>query len=289
VERSRQPTVEHLPLHLRSLVMLTKMRGVLGGALHRTRAMRSLRTVLRDSSDAGSIEDWGRSLSDPTGYYLDCVRCFHSEAFPEMLRIHRRYFQERRRGFGEDAFHVMWWMLFRELRPARFLEIGVYRGQALSLASLLQRELKIEGSVVGVSPFAASGDAVSQYREDLDYLADTRSNFRHFSLPEPQLVRAYSTDPVAAARIHLNQWDAIYIDGNHDYEIARADWELCAANIRLKGVIVLDDSALGSTYRPPAFATAGHPGPSRVADEIGSGNFTEVLRVGHNRVFQRIA
>jgi hypothetical protein len=269
--------------------MIGALRKHLGGALHRLRAKNALRKVLAQKVDHAAVEDWGRSLSDPTGYYLDCARYFHGPHFPEELKKHRRYFLQDQRGFGEDAFHVMWWMLFRELRTARFLEIGVYRGQTLSLAALLQRELGINGSVVGISPFSASGDSVSRYREHLDYMADTKANFAHFGLAEPELVQAFSTEAAACDRVTQNYWDAIYIDGNHDYEVARADWDLCAAHVAAGGVIVLDDSALGTTFQPPAFATAGHPGPSRVAREVDETRFREILRVGHNRVFQRIA
>jgi hypothetical protein len=44
------------------------------------------------------------------------------------LREPRHYFNQCRRGFGEDAFHAMWFLLFRQFRPVSFLEIGVYRG-----------------------------------------------------------------------------------------------------------------------------------------------------------------
>ncbi len=268
--------------------MLSKIRAVLGGVLRRAHAKQALRQVLRSNADVQALEDWERSLSDPTVYYLDCVRYFHTRALPEFLRRHRRYFQESRRGFGEDAFHVMWWMLFREYRPGRFLEIGVYRGQTLSLASLLQQQLAIGGTVTGISPFTPSGDTVSRYRQDVDYLADTKANFSYFNLPEPDLVRAFSTDQAARERVAQEVWDTIYIDGNHDYEVAKADWDLCATHLRRGGIVVLDDSSLGTQYKPPQFATAGHPGPSRLATEIDSTRFREVLRVGHNRVFQKI-
>jgi hypothetical protein len=54
-------------------------------------------------------------------------------------------------------------------------------------------------------------------------------------------------------------------------------------------VIVLDDSGLTTAYRPPLFATGGHPGPSRLASELDRSRFREVLQVGHNRAFERIA
>lgn len=268
--------------------MIGVLRKHFGGALHQFRSKQALRKVLDQEADFSALNDWGHSLSDPTGYYLDCVRFFHGPQFPEELKKHRRYFLRDQRGFGEDAFHVMWWMLFREMRPERFLEIGVYRGQTISLAALLHRTLGIEGSVTGISPFSPAGDAVSTYREHLDYLQDTQSNFRGFGLPAPELLRAYSTDRIATGRIRQQAWDAVYIDGNHDYEVAKADWSVCSVSVRDGGIIVLDDSALGTKYRPPYFATAGHSGPSQLAAEIENlAGFREILRVGHNRVFQK--
>jgi hypothetical protein len=234
-----------------------------------------------------SRDRWKDSLTNPTGFYFDCVQFFHS-GLENRLRDHRFYFSANGRGFGEDAFHVLWWMLLQELRPKTFLEIGVYRGQVLSHVSLLNQILKTEGSVTGISPFLPAGDAVSRYRSDIDYLEDTLKNFRHFGLPQPELIKAFSTELKAINKIQSQSWDAIYIDGNHDYEVAKQDWEICAQNLNPGGIIVLDDSALNTEYRPPAFATGGHPGPSQLAQEVDSSRFNEILRVGHNRVFQRI-
>jgi predicted O-methyltransferase YrrM len=267
--------------------MIGELRKSLGGALHRFRSRRALRGVLAQKADFSVLEDWGRSLSDPTSYYLDCVRYFYSPQFPDELKRHRRFFLQDQRGFGEDAFHVMWWLLFREMRPEHFLEIGVYRGQTISLAALLHRTLGIEGSVAGISPFSSTGDSVSTYRANVDYLEDTQTSFRAFGLAAPELLRAYSTDQIATDRVSQESWDAVYIDGNHDYEVAKADWSTCSGSVRAGGIIVLDDSALGTKYRPPHFATAGHPGPSQLAAEIDTSVFREILRVGHNRVFQK--
>jgi predicted O-methyltransferase YrrM len=89
--------------------------------------------------------------------------------------------------------------------------------------------------------------------------------------------------------IASRNWACIYIDGNHDYEIARQDWELCSEHLRPGGLIVLDDSGLTTSYVPHAhLATGGHPGPSRLTQEIDRARFREILQVGHNRVFQKI-
>jgi hypothetical protein len=234
--------------------------------------------------------NWERSLQEPTLFYLECLRYFHQQ-LPGELKDHRAYFHNvprNRRGFGEDAFHVLWFLLFREFRPSNFLEIGVFRGQIISLAALLARMGGWKCDVFGISPFTAAGDSVSRYREDIDYHSDTLTNFSYFGLPQPQLVRAVSTDPQARDLVASRSWEMIYIDGNHDYEVVRKDWEASSESLAPSGVIVLDDSASMTAYRPPVFATAGHPGPSRLAQEIDHGRFCEIIRVGHNRVFQKI-
>jgi hypothetical protein len=261
------------------------------GKLKERRALAARRQVRESrpgAADEISRADWEKSLADPGAFYLDCCRYFDRN-LPEELREHRRYFTQNRRGFGEDAFHTMWFLLFREFRPASVLEIGVYRGQSLSLAALLARTFKLQCFVQGVSPFSTAGDANSSYRSGLDYLADTLQNFAHFSLPPPSLLKAYSTDEEAQRLIASRAWNAIYIDGNHDYEIVRQDWKLCSGCLSPGGLIVLDDAGLTSNFRPPAFATAGHPGPSRLAREISRPPFVEILQVGHNRVFQKSA
>lgn len=231
---------------------------------------------------------WQQSLNEPTAFYFECLRYFYQELPPE-IRAHRLYFRNNQLGFGENPFHVMWFLLFREFKPSNFLEIGVFRGQTISLAALCGRLLNSHCEVYGISPFSVAGDSVSRYCSDVDYYDDTLANFDYFALPHPQLLRAYSTDPAAAELISSKVWDIIYIDGNHDYEIARKDWELCSVHVKKDGLIVLDDAALMSSFQPPACAaTRGHPGPSRVAQEIDRSRFRELLQVGHNRVFQKI-
>jgi SAM-dependent methyltransferase len=230
---------------------------------------------------------WPRSLHDPTTFYLECFRCFHQQLPPE-VKAHRRYFTRRKRGFGEEAFHTMWSLLFQEFQPGNFLEIGVYRGQVVSLVTLLARRAQRVCDVYGISPFSNAGDSVSRYLASVDYYADTLRNFDAFNLPHPHLLRAYSTDPQAQELIRSRSWDMVYIDGNHDYEVAKCDWQICSQAVRPGGLVVLDDSGLSSRYQPPIFATRGHPGPSQVAEEIPRHEFAEILQVGHNRVFQKI-
>jgi predicted O-methyltransferase YrrM len=265
--------------------------GFVRAHLSQLRGYAARRRILRGARRQNlekALTNWSRSLADPTGFYRDCFRYFHLQS-PAELQAHRHYFQSSQLGFGDDAFHVMWFLLFRKYKPRIFLEIGVYRGQVLSLAALLQRQLGFQGEVVGISPFEALGDSVSKYDTEIDYLADTRANFAHFNLPEPHLLKARSADSAALNLIASRKWDCIYIDGSHDYQIAKADWNICSSHINKGGLIVLDDAGLGTEFEPPIFSMKGHPGPSRVADEIDRTKFREVLQVGHNRVFEKLS
>lgn len=234
--------------------------------------------------------DWPLSIADPVLFYRRCFNYFH-KWLPAEFKEHRAFFHNvpgDRRGFGEDAFHVLWYLLFEELRPESFLEIGVFRGQVISLAALWAKLRRQTCEVCGISPFSPTGDSVSSYPRDIDYYADTLANFDHLHLPHPRLVRACSSDGAALELIGSRPWDVIYIDGNHDYDIVRQDWAACSRAIRPGGVIVLDDAGLTTGFKPPAFATKGHPGPSRLAQEIDRCTFRELLQVGHNRAFQRM-
>ncbi len=206
---------------------------------------------------------------------------------PRRVKRHRRYFMRWRRGAGEDAFHAFWWMLMREFRPARMLEIGVYRAQTISLWVLISQLEDISCRVVGLSGFDGRGDSTTDYTRELDYQADIAKSFRRFNLPAATLVRALSTEPAGMELISRGPWDLIYIDGGHDYETVRSDVELARRGLQPGGFLVLDDASAETPYQPRSYATAGHPGPSRAAAELKAqwpeGYFGEL---GHLQVFR---
>jgi len=207
---------------------------------------------------------------------------------PERLREHRKFFRTDLRGFGEDAFHAMWYKIFEEFRPKTILEIGIYRGQTISLFSLLSKKFNIDSLIYGISPFTPAGDSVSEYLSNLDYYEDVKFNFSHFNLPLPIFYKGLSTDHDIITKFKDIKFDLIYIDGNHDYEVVRSDFENFSKFIKINGLLVFDDASLYLDYHPRLYSSSGHPGPSKVADSISKKEFLEILRVGHNRVFQKL-
>jgi cephalosporin hydroxylase len=206
---------------------------------------------------------------------------------PPYMREHRMYYEQDGRGFGEDVFHAMWFALLREFKPQQCLEIGVYRGQVISLWALIAQNIGFSCNVHGISPFTSVGDEVSIYMEKINYFEDTLHHHSHFGLSSPTLVRAYSTDSEALAHIRSHRWDLIYIDGNHDYDVALADYEICKDNLAEGGILVMDDSSMYTDYKPPRFSFAGHPGPSRVVQERAMKELCFMGGVGHNNIFMK--
>jgi hypothetical protein len=221
----------------------------------------------------------------------DMYLYFHQQylfRLPKELKDHRRYFKTDLRGFGEDAFHAMWYSLFLWLKPVRILEIGVYRGQTLSLFSLIPKMLGYEAEVHGISPFSSADDSVSSYLKSIDYYEDVSKNLAHFGLKKANLHKGYSNDREMVEVIRSHVWDLVYIDGSHDYEAVKTDFLECSQALRTGGLLILDDAAKFNRFGRFSFAFAGHPGPSQVADEIASNPaFVEIVNCGHNRVFQK--
>jgi hypothetical protein len=212
---------------------------------------------------------------------------YQHQLSPDKLQQHRAYFKQDSRGFGEDAFHAMWFLLMREYHPLNCLEIGVYRGQVISLWAMIAKELNIPCNIHGISPFTPAGDQVSVYLKNIDYQNDTLMHHHHFGLKEPLLLKAFSNDPVAQDYIGAQQWNLIYIDGSHDYEVALADYTICRDHLADGGLLVIDDSSLYTDFQPPLFSFAGHPGPSNIVQELAMKELVFLGGVGHNNVFMK--
>jgi hypothetical protein len=207
---------------------------------------------------------------------------------PKQMKKHREYFSRGGRGFGEDAFHAVWFRLFQIAKPVNCLEIGVYRGQTISLWALLGKSFGYGVNVWGISPLSEVGDRHSSYAK-LDYAKEIHSNFEHFQLTQPTLIKALSSDHTAVTKIRDTIWDLVYIDGSHDYDVAKEDYENAKIGLKSGGYLVLDDSSLNTKYCPQVKnSTKGWPGPSRVFDEISPLDFEFVIGVGHLNLLQRI-
>lgn len=230
--------------------------------------------------------NFDNSFANPKKYYLKSDLYFKKFIVRD-INNHRSYYSQNKRAYGEDAFTTMWYLLYEIFEFHNFLEIGVFRGHTISLITLLATNKNRLIQVSGISPLTSLGDTVSIY-PDIDYELDIETNFSTFNLPLPKLVKALSTDEVAILEMSSTIWDCVYIDGNHDFEIVKADFNNVFPFIKKGGVVVFDDASanLGTNEFYGGFS--GHPGPSDFVDTLDRRLIVEILRVGHNRCFMKL-
>jgi hypothetical protein len=229
------------------------------------------------------------------------------------LKLHRDWVEENSWGFGDRAFHYMWYLILRDdvlkRHEPRLLEIGVYKGQVISLWSLIANQLQLPLYITAISPFESSKPwfarsrvldriarfLLSTYRDDAgsanlyeneDYLHCVHRIFERFGLhlDDISLLRGYSQDQRVYARVAKCAFDVIYIDGGHRYEQVAQDLEKYSCLVNVGGYMVLDDA---SCNQPGSKFWKGHESVSRAVDAWGARGFRNVLNVGHNRIYQR--
>lgn len=228
-----------------------------------------------------------------------------------LLAAHRAHVETNQLGFGEPAFHALWHCLL-SAASARFgrvraLEIGVFKGQVISLWSLLARELPAHLEIHALTPLSGNPPPKpglwqrlryrldANYREEVktgnfyadeDYETIVRAHFAHHALSfdSIRLHRGYSTDPAVLAGLAAARFELIYVDGDHREAGARHDFATFGEKVVPGGWLVADDAGHdlpGNTF------WKGYPEVTAALAELAPLGFVNVLNVGHNRVFQR--
>jgi Methyltransferase domain len=228
-----------------------------------------------------------------------------------LLASHRRYIEEHKLGFGDPAFHFLWKIVLNAAH-ARFgkidaLEIGVFKGQVISLWALLAKTYGWQVRVSAITPLegqALPGSRLwrmlkyrfsPRFRErirsgdfypDDDYEGIVRRLFAHFGVEfsEVHLMRGYSNSPKVIEALKSEQFQLIYLDGDHTYEGAESDIRIYAPKVVPGGWLVMDDAAFDL---PGTSFWKGYETVARACKMLPGLGFTNVLNVGHNRVFEK--
>ena len=194
------------------------------------------------------------------------------------LNTHRTFVEQHAYGFGERAFPWFWDLLITQLvsertfsnenfaSPLKFLEVGVFRGQITSLVSLICKKMHMDYSVTGVTLCSTEGGkefpkyAPSEFYNDIMLIHD------RFEVARPDLIIGDSTDPTiiqtAAGR---GMYDIAYVDGGHDYLVAKNDLEHYPDMVAPGGYLVVDDC--GGDYHMPWGFFQGIPQVTRAVNE----------------------
>lgn len=260
-----------------------------------------------------SFEDWCSAYENTAAMNEHVFASFTrlTDSIP-WLKAHRDWVEKHEFGYGQRAFHYLWYLLLSAVsaafRPASMLEIGVYKGQIISLAALVARELGFEVDITAISPFAGNLAPMPAWRalanlvfrpawrkEYLlgnfhpagDYLADNRRMFDEFGLDFDRvlIVRGLSTSPEIAAQVQDRRFAIVFVDGDHSYEAARFDIATYAPLVLPGGFVVVDD---GASFLPGRGYFKGMKSVSRACRVLEeSPEWHNVLNVGHDRVFRR--
>jgi hypothetical protein len=268
----------------------------------------NLNQRLRADSLAGRIADYRNTAADNDSLYADFSRL--TDTF-DVLKRHRDFVEQNAWGFGDRAFHYMWYLILLDLAerftPVKALEIGVYKGQVLSLWALIARELGLGVEISGISPFEGNNKPMPalvrklrrlvdrRYRSARrdgnlypagDYLPLVEEIFRRFDLDAHRcrLLRGYSTDAAITSAVAGERFSVIFVDGDHSYEGVQRDIATYAPLLAAGGYLVMDDA---SCFIPGTGFWKGRESVSRACELIPAFGFENVLNVGHDRLYRK--
>ena len=227
------------------------------------------------------------------------------------LKEHRDYIETNNLGFGDRAFQYMWFLIINYLKKENdainVLEIGVFKGQIISLWDLIAKKQNINIKINAITPLngnpviknkiisAALKIVSKKYRDDIksgnhyddtDYKSIITKLFERFSLNfnHINLIQGFSNDPLILEKLVNEKYDLIYIDGDHSYEGALNDIISYSNKLNTGGILVIDDA---SCNIPGNVYWKGHQSVSDACELIDRDKFNNIINVGHNRVYQK--
>lgn len=229
----------------------------------------------------------------------------------ELLAKHRRFIEKNKLGFGDAAFQSMWARILEAAvqrhGKVRALEIGVFKGQIISLWALLAKTYNWPIEIVGISPLegsplektsvlrqikmilsrkyrerAKNGD----FYENEPYESIIRQLFDKMSLnySSIQILKGFSNDQKILKEVENRQFEIIYVDGDHTYQGALHDFKVFGKKVVKGGWLVADDAGCNL---PGTKFWKGHEAVSRAVEALPDLGFQNVLNVGHNRVYEK--
>lgn len=211
----------------------------------------------------------------------------------ESLTLHCQVITEHKLAFGEKPFLYLWPLIVSQIPDSgKFLEIGVYKGSILALTQMSAKELGKPLISYGLTPLSNVGDKYSNYMES-DYGSDISFLFYKLNLniENTIIIPGLSTDlEVKEAAKDEGPYDAVYIDGGHDYETVINDIELTDNILKPGGLLIMDDasSLLNLSKNHPGFL--GHAEVAlAIRDDLDKRqNYKHLFACGHNRVWKKL-
>jgi len=215
----------------------------------------------------------------------------HVNADPD-LKEHRDFVEKHAFGLGDRSFHWLWRLIVDEMpSPFRFLEVGVFKGQVLSLIRLLAGREDKCAQIYGVTLLSGFAGEKGEFppHPDEDYHQLIQDLHYRFGQPMPKLVVGDSTDADVHARVaRLVPFDAIFIDGCHEYNYASSDLLFYPMLLKRGGYLIVDDAAC-DLKQPRGFFSGIEQVTRAVRTVISTDpQWNHMLTVMHDRVWRKM-
>lgn len=234
------------------------------------------------------LEDYSKEWQDTPEYHSLIHDTFIGYVNDnEKLKAHRDFIEGNSFGFGERSFGWLYKLMVDEMpKEFKFLEIGIFRGNTLSLFKLLADMSGKKVQRFGVSPMDSSDG-----HWESDYFYDVAKLHQHFNLKKDySIYHGSSTDTkIIEKAIATAPYDILYIDGGHTREVVDSDLYYYPSLVKKGGYLLIDDAC--NDFKMPF---GYFQGINAVTDavlawqETDLGNeFEFVFNVVHNRLYRR--
>lgn len=206
------------------------------------------------------------------------------------LREHRDWVEQHQHGFGDRAFHWIWHLLVGQMPETfRFLEVGVFKGQVLSLINLLTKIERRNADIYGVTTLANTEDTRCKYPEG-DYIEWIKEIHKAFDLCliPLHLIVGRSSEPHVVEQARMRDYHIVYLDGGHDAPDVRQDIINYGPMVKVGGFLVVDDASIGRLRVGGCW-----PGLEDVAQAVAdlidkNPHYKFLFACGHLNVFQKL-
>lgn len=234
---------------------------------------------------------------------------YHKTNEIDYLKRHRDYVEKYNFGYGNRPLHYMWKLLVDQMpEKFKFLEIGVFKGQVISLVQLISDKVGKKPSIWGITPLTAAGDKYSRH-PDIDYRKAIKKIYRDFGLnfKNTNIIKGFSQDILVIKKARRRSFfDIVFIDGCHEYQAVVNDIKNYSDILKKGGFLVIDDAS--NYVKTPRYVNpskdllkrafgvgriAMFAGLKDVSDAIRDvldkdRRFTHLFACGHDRVWLKI-
>jgi predicted O-methyltransferase YrrM len=240
-----------------------------------------------------TLYDWSKEYEDTEEHNRMVIETFRKTTDEiKELKEHRDFIEYHQRelgmiyGHGDRSLPYFWKLLVDEMpKSFKFLEIGVYKGQILSLVQMLANSSSRNAKIYGVTPLFDPDFA------DYNRLPYIEKLFEKFNLTmeNTTVIDGFSQKPDIIEKVkETGPYDMVYVDGDHSYAVTVSDIENYGKMLKIGGFMVVDDCNNNKKIPEEIFHGISEVSMA-VADCLeNNSNYQEVLTCMHVRVWKKL-